>query len=529
MSREFNEQLCEPAEFQDRLLVDTLDLEPTQLPNLYNSFKDLGLTNWFPRITGPYRSLYFLPDKQQNIPFSVRARIYGVPSDDLTKSPIYLSPSNFAVLEIKKKLGDHELSRRQEIKYRQVSKLGKIYQATSLLPQAREILKIDGFNAIPYGYPVNGTIPESVFTELCELGISLKPAFTITSFREHWVADDKNPDRLRVTVDSNYFYHTLFDTGNPYKAINLGTYPWARMEIKVVDPNCCGLAEKIQQSAVEHGGFIPLKRGDAKRAYYWNKFKTISPLLPGPRLQGNELVDNKKIYEMEGKINIPSEANPEEVQTEIYRYFQNQAEGIYGIQKTLPFMRMSTTTARFYGHDDNGGSPEQALVITTNERKPGWIGIKRKDPPIEDFVQFRFEDKQNAPYQGELVPETERLIILDEKKRTGKDMLFTGELVKTKRRLYIENRETLRSYIISIDTCTSGKDKLQQIEIEYGSRQGTYVSTFETARTEAKQDIEEIMKTIIVCLGKSNIEATPTMQTKFEWLMDLRKESHNLS
>ena len=507
-------------EFQDRLIFDTLDLAPSLLPDLYKSFKKLGFSEWSPPITGPYRSLYFLPSEQIYFPFTVRARTYGVSSETLTKDPLYISPADFAVFEIKRKLGNHEISKRQEIKYRQYSRLGRIFNAVSNLAQATEIIQLKEFEQTPYGYPPAGTIPKDVLQELIELNIPLEPAFTITSIRDHWIADPENPDRLRITIDRDYFYHTLYGTEGPYKTINLGTYPWARLEIKAVDNQLYYLAETVNQLILEKGGFPPLKKGDAKRAYYWNKLKAVSPISLAPLIRRNELNEDRITYEMEGKIALLNNADPEKILTKVYDIFKNGniAHGIYGIQQTAPHTRSSTTISKYYGIGTINGL-EQGLTITTNERKPDWIGIKRKSPATKDQVQFRAEDKQNAPYQGKLTSETETLIIESEQKLQGKKLIYVGDISKTKYRAYVENRQTYRTYIVSIDHCVSNGQILQQIEIEYGLRWGAFISTFASAKTEIQQDIQLMMEVIVSHLNNEEIKAEPTTQTKFEWLL----------
>lgn len=525
-----------PSNSQVRILIDTLDLPYYEFGRLKRLLAKLNLTEWSPPLAGPYCSLYFSAPGSSASPFNIRARIYKVSPSNLTQSDLALDLNTTTVLEIKRKKGNHDQNPRKEIKYRQTMGLREAIDLVNSLGTTKQIWRRNKMRNIPPLYPTT-TIPAYILRKIASTGILFKPSFTIHSFRHHWIVNPGDQDKLRITIDKDYFYHYISAKKDGILHIkNYGMYPHIRVEIKLVDKNYTNKATEIRDKILSIGGFRPHFRGDAKSLYRKIFYNELSNKLPAITEFHDELDINGASYEMESKITIIKPENPYILLLKLKKYIERGGKRWNNEYKPYSY----TYKRRNINEENNTKSSEtgyhvygfykdfkltQAFFISLNQNRPNWVGVKRKSNETKEQHEntlLRKEEKIDTAYK-EFTSKTLESILDDEAANLNidkKELKFLGSFKRSKYSTPLISK-TGRCYILSVDRCMCKKNTLQQIEIEYCGNLSTGCIPPSISIKQIDQEIADITDSIYKILEFWKIKSEINSLTKFQWVSNI--------
>jgi len=507
---------------QERREIGGLDLPTDKIPEFIKFLSNQGLHENTHIIPGHEATVYFLTRDAHPLPFRLRFRLYGLQEKRIEN--FSLEKKDVGVLEIKHKPQKYPF--RIESKQRTTCSAGAVARIIQFPDAAKVILTLDKQPlTIPAMYPHGQLSPEALQQISSTLGTNgeIIPSLVITRSRAHFILPGQPIDALRVTIDEEIGY-LGYDYNSPQDLFEqpqyLGSSENNRVEIKIVDPDQNDLGQEILEYLQLIGQRPAVRRKGFQR--YFRYFtgvpgeNSIQPIFKTHELPGREI---------EGKMTITDETSTQELALLIYEVFKSSTVDNFQIHPGLNHMRESKTHAIRYGKKDTN-SFEELFVITIYP--DGRVaGIKRKVKTIgthgsANNILDKTEERQDIPFP-EWTLHAEECVISEEAERLSIDhteIIRVGESDRHKIRVYVQNEETHRSYVISVEENKSGKKKvLKQIEIEYGIRAGIHTQySGEFMITGIIEDIEKIQEVILNLCKENNIEITPEALTKFDWL-----------
>ncbi|MCH7641007.1 hypothetical protein IID22_02335 [Patescibacteria group bacterium] len=120
--------------------------------------------------------------------------------------------------------------------------------------------------------------------------------------------------------------------------------------------------------------------------------------------------------------------------------------------------------------------------------------------------------------KGEYFPLTEdklEEILREQETNLGMPLVLVGEIARSRKAFWVENKETGRVYHISIDRCQTTGHSLHQLEIEYT---GTSGECLDQAEPQIIEDITQLTRKIVETHPSS---VRPEPLTKLAWLRSL--------
>lgn len=178
----------------------------------------------------------------------------------------------------------------------------------------------------------------------------------------------------------------------------------------------------------------------------------------------------------------------------------------------------------YYGFEDNGKT-YQAFHSIHHESTPKYW-IRKKLPEIHNsdvnliFPLVRGEEKQEivSPYSEKyIVPLVEQY-----GKLMGREIFFIGRLTRRKYYSFLKNERSQRAYNIGLDFCEFMGKQMSQLEIEYKWRN--------KEATEGYADLPHLLTELdqigsLLLSSPVGITLERTTLTKFEWMLDIKKEN----
>lgn len=520
-------ELAKQPSKQDRIELAGIDLLTTQEPEFIKLITGFGLKEPANFIPGYEATIYFLDKNSSHpLPSTVRFRAYGM--EPITRNTFTLDPSQVGVLEFKQKKNSVF---RTEFKNRQASKASIVNDFVHS-PQKFETILLTSASEVVSSRLPTGKIDRNLLEQLAEgLGErgSLFPSLIIARRRRHWVMDDKNPDKFRVTLDDGIRYygypyeksHTLF-----FPAPLIGVEPNVRVEIKIdnsLNQEIPAIATDIR-NWLDSNGISPPVRKKGFQVYFRHTLGVpdrfaLSTLYLTKEIPGREI---------EAKLTLESQDTKEQLASVIMQEIKNGKFPQYRLHEMLPHSKETTPISLRYGVVDVKGKVLGEAFVITTYTSGKMAGLKRKFTFIGQYGEHnnildKEELKESIKWPS-WTETAEEETIKDQAKVLGvnPNQIFLAGTIKRERiRVNIENIQSDRTYVISIeDNVSDTGKKFRQIEIEYGDRRGSHLTNIEgISKPQIIQDIEEIQKFLMSLIQKRGGTAKPEAISKFDWLM----------
>ncbi|MBI3190948.1 hypothetical protein HYZ41_04575 [archaeon] len=266
------------------------------------------------------------------------------------------------------------------------------------------------------------------------LGVPLRPYFMVVYHRNHYVPADENGIRLTLDIDMDYFF-LPGNKKNVLDAVYIGhENTYSRLEVK--EKNRTQSSEHIKH-IVDEMNLIPIISKKCKAYYFVDKYNKS--------MFGKPFVNELPEYEIESKL----AAESEETFHKVKDLFRNGYKG-FVLSRHYPYTVESSSIHRYYEH---GGSVFKVLF------KGNSASVKEKtnriiliDPLNVDCI-FSVNERK-----VDMTPEELQNVLAGH---------MEGEIYKAKKCFYLTNEDTGRFYHVSFDRCSTEKDALCQMEVEY--------------------------------------------------------------
>jgi hypothetical protein len=207
--------------------------------------------------------------------------------------------------------------------------------------------------------------------------------------------------------------------------------------------------------------------------------------------------------ELEVEYALPPNIDTDHLAQAIRDAFSEDTAGPYQIAKSMPFVAESKTKHLRYSVQDGDGEKNRKLFVVNIRERDGVMSVKRKGAKSKrKGIMFRDESEEQLPFK-EWTPEAEKQV----KSEQGilfdvspEDIIQTGETMKRKLKIRIENQDTKRIYSIGVTTKTKQDGRAENsLSIDYIGKEAEGSAENEPAsiKNAVAEDIKKIKEKVL--------------------------------